>query len=376
MITVDEMHSKPGRRFALILGNGAYTQKAPLSKTVPAALDMQRKLTAMDFQVVCATNEDLVGMRKNTLHWLDLVSAAADQMDKEPEQASLVSADQEPLLLMFVYCGHGSADRLFPIDVAKRPADEEIYCFFEDFLFRLYEVLSFNCRLRRDWLQNASKRRPENQAPDRPVWEWRRWPVQIVSIIESCRRLSKEEQNAFDSQKARIANGRRHLLPCMASLRPDLAPIGGADWDAARLSFLSQLGSNSPQLLLALSSESTTPSYDVVYLRSIVEQIDRPVRFIGMLERARLDTLRKTGHKQKPVLLLLCDKAALASSSYAKLQDLVIAPSHAGPPLLLRRHSSSGNILESENVRLQAGTKECLLKGLNSQSRRSLPGLM
>merc|ERR1712046_515389 len=132
----------------------------------------------------------------------------------------------------------------------------------------------------------------------------------------------------------------------------------GAEWDAARLSFLSQLGPNSPLLLLALSSESTTPSYDVVYLRSIVEQIDRPVKLVGMLERASLDTLRKTAHKQKPVLLMLCDQTDLASKQSPKLQDLIIAPMSAGPQLPLRRNSSSACITNGEARRPHLNGKE------------------
>lgn len=363
----DAAPQKLGRRFALILGNGAYTQKAPLSKTVATALEMQRKLIAMGFHVVCGIDKDLCGMRTTTLQWLQIVSAAADAIDVAQP------ADKDALLLMFVYCGHGSADRLFPIDVCKKPAHEDVFCFFEDFLFRLYDVLSFNVQLRRDL---PHTRRPGQLGNENPVWEWRQWPAQVVSIIESCRRLSKEEQHAYESQKARIANGRRHLLPCMASLRPDLAPMGGADWDAARLSFLAQLGPNSPQMLLALSSESSTPSYDVVYLRSIVEQIDRPVKLVGILERASQDTLRKTGHKQRPVLLLLCDPADDASKQRAaKLQDMIISPLAVGSALTLRRNNSSACILDGQSGRLPLG-KGYHARCSNSQTRRSLPVLI
>merc|ERR1711933_228520 len=113
--------------------------------------------------------------------------------------------------------------------------------------------------------------------------------------------------------------------------------MGGAEWDAARLSFLSRLGPGSPELLMALSSESTTPSYDVVFLRSITEAIDRPVRLGGILERASQDTLRRTGHKQKPVLLTFSESSGLRRKWYSNgdrgsedfsalaLQDLVLA---------------------------------------------------
>lgn len=348
---------RPGRRLALVLGNGAYTQKAPLSKTVGTAAELQRKLISMDFEVVCAFDQSLVGMRAATLRWLELVDAAGEELDAE------VPNEKEGLLLFFAYCGHGAAGRLFPVDAPKRPSREETYCFFEDFLYRLYDVLSFNCRLRRDFSSGSSC--------ERPAWEWRRWSAQVVSIIESCRRLSKDEKIAFDQQRARIASGRRHLLPCVTSLRPDLAPMGGAEWDAARLSFLSQLGSHSPQLLLALSSESTTPSYDVVYLRSIVEQIDKPVRLGGILERASLDTLRRTGHKQRPVLLCLCDQTS--REAVAKLQDLVLMRPSAGPPFCLSRSASSGYV---DRDRPECSSKVPLARGMNSRMQSSLPVLV
>ena len=67
-------------------------------------------------------------------------------------------------------------------------------------------------------------------------------------------------------------------------------------WDQRRLAFLER--PETPQLLLALSSESTTASYDVVFLRSIVENCSKVVRLGGILERAALETQRRTGHQQ------------------------------------------------------------------------------
>jgi len=219
MIAVDALSQAPCRRFALVLGNGAYTQKAPLSKTVGTAVEMQRKLITTGFQVVCATDQDLAGMRSVTLKWLELIAAAADSMD-------LVEAgSKDALVLFFVYCGHGGAGRLYPVDASKRPPPEETFCFFEDFLFKLYDVLSFNCRLRPD----VGKGGKNGQGWQNPGWEWRRWPAQVVSILESCRRLSKDEKEAYEQQRACIANGRRHLLPSVVSMKPELASMGGAE---------------------------------------------------------------------------------------------------------------------------------------------------
>ena len=53
-----------------------------------------------------------------------------------------------------------------------------------------------------------------------------------------------------------------------------------------------------------------------VFLRSIIDSIDKPVRLGGILERAALDTLRRTGHQQRPVILslgVLVDNCLLSS---------------------------------------------------------------
>lgn len=319
----------------------------------------------MGFQVVCVLDQDLEGMRAATIRYLELVEASADDLDMaEP-------TEKEGLLLFFAFCGHGAAGRLFPVNASKRPPPEETYCFFEDFLFRLYDVLSFNRRLRREWPNTVGA---SNQAWENPGWEWRRWSAHVVSVIESCRRLSKDEHAAYEQQRAQRANGRRHMLPCVASLRPELAPMGGAEWDAAKLSFLSQLGSGSPNLVLALSSESTTPSYDVVYLRSIVEQIDRPVRLAGILERASLDTVRRTGHKQRPVVLFLCDQ--MSREAVSRLQELILTQSSAGPLLKLARSASSGYTLDVSRERAKPSSKNHPALCLNSRMQTLLPVLV
>ena len=62
----------------------------------------------------------------------------------------------------------------------------------------------------------------------------------------------------------------------MFACRPELATVGGADWDAARMAWVArQLGREAPQLLLALSSESTTPSYDVATRINLGRKFER-----------------------------------------------------------------------------------------------------
>eukprot|EP00930_Biecheleria_cincta_P047735 TRINITY_DN33158_c0_g1_i1.p1 TRINITY_DN33158_c0_g1~~TRINITY_DN33158_c0_g1_i1.p1 ORF type:complete len:434 (-),score=72.90 TRINITY_DN33158_c0_g1_i1:36-1337(-) len=318
------------RRLALLLANGAYTQRAPLSKPVGVAAELKQKLTAMNFLVEGADNQDLAGMKGTTQRWLKQVDSVAESLaEGDAGDASHMQNghhgrnNEPPLILVFVFAGHGCAGRFFPVDCGKPATPEQTFCFFEDFLFRLFEVLGG-----KDLFQpkRSSWQRPAGpfgyREEDSPrVANWYLEGVQILVIIESCRRLTGEELKSYEAERTRIAHGKRHLLPCMQAMRPDLAAFGGAEWDAARLAFLSRLGPGAPQLLLALSSESTTPSYDVVFLRSITESLDKPVKLGGILERASMDTLRRTGHKQKPVVLHFgpCDGIPL--------QDLVLAPS-------------------------------------------------
>eukprot|EP00928_Gymnodinium_smaydae_P029756 TRINITY_DN22319_c0_g1_i1.p1 TRINITY_DN22319_c0_g1~~TRINITY_DN22319_c0_g1_i1.p1 ORF type:complete len:420 (-),score=90.45 TRINITY_DN22319_c0_g1_i1:212-1399(-) len=335
------------RRLALILSNGAYTQRAPLSRPVMVGEELRRKLAAMGFEVVGADDQNLAGMREATARWLKLVGEAADSIqslrDKRSRDLGLGETDgslgsgrsgvnggscgEPPLLLFFAFCGHGRDGRFFPVDMAKGAPPEEMYCFFEDLLFRLYEVLGGGDVLRRVGVVREHRERSVKRPsflPESPraLESWRLPGAAVISVIESCRRLSSEEQAVFDDQRARISAGRRHMLPSLLPMRPELSNMGGAEFDAARLGFLGNLGAGAPRLLLALSSESTTPSYDVVFLRSITEAIDKPVRIWGILERAALDTLRRTGHKQRPVLLDLSGTVAPGGES---AKDLVAA---------------------------------------------------
>lgn len=320
---------RASRRLALVLANGAYRHRQPLSKPVAAASELQGKLLSMGFEVVGAQDQGLDGMRSATSRWLERVESATSSAEED---------GPAPLLIFFAFCGHGGSGRFFPVDCPRGRNPEGTYCFFADFLDRLYDVLSW---------------RTVGEDLERPLWalgsqaledhlaQWggdrgagtRHWRlpgcVHVVSLVESCRRLSPEEQEAYEDARARVAAGRRHLLPSLAAHRPDLAHIGGAEWDAARLGGLGDLGAGSPQLLLALSSESTTSSYDAVFLRSVTEAIDRPVRLGGIFERAGLDTLRRTGHRQKPVLLVL--GGPRAGDGTSATQDLVLA--EGAPPL-------------------------------------------
>jgi len=268
------------KRTALLLANGAYTIRAPLSRPVAVSAALAEKLKVMDFKVRSADDQNLQGMKVATEEWL---SDIAD-MDSEPE-------DLEPPLLLFSYCGHGAAGCFFPVDCGRPCAREETFCFFEDFLFRLFDVLG---------------QRPANIFHHDTCGDihasWLLPGIRIVVIIESCRRLLKDERQAYEATKSELQMRKRHLLPSVQALRPDLA-FQNAVWDQRRLAFLRHLGPNAPEILMALSSESTTASYDVVFLRSIVDSIDKPVRLGGILERASLDTMRRTGHQQKPVVL-------------------------------------------------------------------------
>jgi len=340
-----------------VLANGAYTHRAPLSRPVGVASELRGKLGALGFLVEGADDQSLDGMKGATDRWLKLVENAVEEAEAAKTEEEV---ERSPLLLFFAFCGHGCAGRFHPVDVARGSPLEESYCFFDDFLFRLYEKLG-------EGYERFGRKRPPKSRfslEDTPrEVTWYLPGVRIVAVIESCRRLSPEEQQAYEAQRSRIASGKRHLLPSMAALRPDLAHMGGAEWDAARLAFLSELGPGAPRLLLALSSESTTPSYDVVFLRSITEAIDRPVRLGGILERASLDTLRRTGHKQKPVLLTFGGgwpgRGGIGDGEGGPaLLDLVLAtpppicpgPPASRPPMLRKcRSASSCSALEMLN---------------------------
>jgi len=340
-------HSAMPSRCALILANGAYTQKPKLSRPAAAAAELAKKLGAMGFEVESAVDQTLAGMKDAVEAFLRLVSLTA------PQENGRQDGQEETPLLFCTFCGHGSAGRFLPIDAARSPSPQESFCFFEDLLFKLFQTLGsdFNYRVaRQDFVRKHCRHAGFSASfEEEPEVIWACPGARIFIVIESCRRLFGEELAAFEAAKARAAYGKRHLLPCMQALRPDVATMGGADWDAARMAALSRQiqGPGAPQLLIALSSESTTRSYDVVFLRSIIDSIDKPVRLGGILERAALDTLRRTGHQQKPVILYL------GGDCLENLQDCVLA-SRPGPGSGLRR---GGALLRSKS--LPALTRSC-----------------
>lgn len=302
------------KRTALLLANGAYTIRAPLSRPVTVSAALAEKLKVMDFKVRSADDQNLQGMKVATEDWL---SDIADTLDSEE-----LPEDLEPPLLLFSYCGHGAAGCFFPVDCGRPCAREETFCFFEDFLFRLFDVL-------------GQRQIPANIFHHDTCGDihasWLLPGIRIVVIIESCRRLLKDERQAYEATKTELQMRKRHLLPSVQALRPDLA-FQNAVWDQRRLAFLRHLGPNAPEILMALSSESTTASYDVVFLRSIVDSIDKPVRLGGILERASLDTMRRTGHQQKPVVLTF-GGAGLERSM--RLEECILArPPDRGRTLL------------------------------------------
>lgn len=305
------------QRLALPLANGAYTIRAPLSRPVEVSAALAEKLRAMDFSVRSAEDQTLSGMKAATEDWLSEVADALDKVQSEmgrPKDFVDPGPPEppEPPLLLFSYCGHGAAGCFFPVDCGRPCEREDTYCFFEDLLFRLFKVLGrpaselFRC----DFSGETGAC-------------WMLPGIRIVVIIESCRRLLKDERYAYEATKTHVAYQKRHLLPSVQALRPDLA-FQNAMWDQRRLAFLRHLGPDAPEILMALSSESTTASYDVVFLRSIVDSIDKPVRLGGILERASLETLRRTGHQQKPVVLSFGggERNLLEESVLARRDDL------------------------------------------------------
>mmetsp|Transcript_54422 Transcript_54422/g.129697 ORF Transcript_54422/g.129697 Transcript_54422/m.129697 type:complete len:383 (-) Transcript_54422:76-1224(-) len=318
------MAPKTPPRLALVLANGAYTSRAKLSKPVAAAVELRSKLSQMGFEVHGEDDQDLIGMQQATQRFLKALQSVVEQLRAEDGVEGNAAA--APTTIFIAFCGHGAAGRFLPIHhPVKGSVTEDSFSFFDDLLFQLYRTLGVAVSRNKagTWppfvpKQSRSFEAAEGLSPfhfsparskSRSVEDFGGYAIEvpisadIIAVIDTCRRLSHAQQQEFEAQRLRVAQGRRHLLPSFAALRPDLMQFDGAAWDAASLDFLNHFGPQTPQLLLGLSSESTTPSYDAVFLRSITEAIDRPVRLGGILERASLDTQRRTGYKQKPVLL-------------------------------------------------------------------------
>mmetsp|Transcript_107537 Transcript_107537/g.213574 ORF Transcript_107537/g.213574 Transcript_107537/m.213574 type:complete len:388 (-) Transcript_107537:25-1188(-) len=317
------------RRLALVLANGAYLHRGKLSLAVDVCTEFRTKLDAMGFEVVGADDQDLEGMRAATRRWLELVRNTIDVTANASTSAKTANQGEPPLVLLVALCGHGRAGQLFPVDASRETQMSSMYCFMEDLLIPLYNILGGNACLGRRTTKPAPSVWRSVGSVDGPFEpSWYLPGVQLVALVESCRRLSSEDQEVYNQSRLRVANGRRHLLPSLAAFRPDLDPLSGGDWDAARFASLSRLGGvGAPRVLLALSSEATTASRGAIFLRSITDAIDRPVRLGGILERASQATLRRTGHKQRPVLLSIGGAGGVRDFSCNELlpQDLVLA---------------------------------------------------
>jgi hypothetical protein len=73
--------------------------------------------------------------------------------------------------------------------------------------------------------------------------------IRIVVIIESCRRLLKDERYAYEATKTHVAYQKRHLLPSVQALRSGIAKWIRASHDTsitqASLHLSSVVGSSS-----------------------------------------------------------------------------------------------------------------------------------
>jgi len=215
--------------------------RGKLSLTVAVCTDLRAKLDAMGFEVVGANDQNLEGMRAATHGWLELVRNTVDVITNEDVSTKTANQNEPPLILLVALCGHGRAGQLFPVDVSRETQASGMYCFKEDLLSPLYGILGGNACL---------GRRPTKPAPS--IWRhvgsvddpleptWHPQGVHLVALVESCRRLSSEDQEVYEQSRLRVANSRRHMLPSLAAFRPDLTPLGGGDWDASRLASLSR----------------------------------------------------------------------------------------------------------------------------------------
>merc|ERR1712232_690940 len=151
-------------------------------------------------------------------------------------------------------------------------------------------------------------------------------PARVLLLLETCRRLAPAEQQEFEDEKARVERAHRHLLPSFATGALGGRHLSGADWDAESFAFLRPSSSNAPRFTLGLSSESTQKSYDAHFLRNVAESIDKPVKLGGILDRARLETLRRTGFKQAPQIFCF-DECGGRGDVVAPLLDTVLGNS-------------------------------------------------
>eukprot|EP00746_Dinoflagellata_sp_MGD_P007681 gnl/MRDRNA2_/MRDRNA2_115247_c0_seq1.p1 gnl/MRDRNA2_/MRDRNA2_115247_c0~~gnl/MRDRNA2_/MRDRNA2_115247_c0_seq1.p1 ORF type:complete len:359 (+),score=57.27 gnl/MRDRNA2_/MRDRNA2_115247_c0_seq1:80-1156(+) len=308
--------STPERRLALVFANGEYHHRRKLSKTVSASQELEQKLMTLGFEVTCAVNQDLHSMSSQTRDWLRIVEQAED------------SDDTRPLFLLFCYCGHGHGGTFLPIDTPQGPVQlEKCYSLVDGLLLPLIKALGSPGSNDDDSIQPLLKLLSlggsrEMKAPKKgfdpfnPFDPWDlppcpaksrkvRPPVQVLIVVEACRKLASQDKQAFEMQRARIERGHRHLIPSFATAQRGPRHMSGALWDADEFSFLVPKNPEDPRFTLALSSESTMASYDAHFLRSIVDAIDKPVKLGGILERAKLDTMRRTGFKQTPAIMNL-----------------------------------------------------------------------
>jgi hypothetical protein len=306
--------STPERRLALIFANGEYHHRRKLTKTVAAAQELEQKLANLGFEVTCAVNQDLQSMSSQTKDWLRVVEQAED------------NEDGRPLFLLFCYCGHGHGGTFLPIDSPQGPVQlEKCYSLVDALLLPLVKALgngsndddSIQPLLKLLSIGGSREKIPKKgfdpfdpfdpwDVPPCPVRPKRaRAPVQVLVLVEACRKLAAQDKQAFEMQRARIERGHRHLIPSFATASRGPRHMSGALWDADEFSFLVPKNPEDPRFTLALSSESTRASYDAHFVRSIVDGIDKPVKLGGILERAKLDTMRRTGFQQTPAIMSL-----------------------------------------------------------------------
>ncbi|CAJ1438390.1 unnamed protein product, partial [Effrenium voratum] len=112
-----------------------------------------------------------------TEEWLQSVAAAVEGV-----------REAEAPVLLCSFAGHGAAGAFFPVDCGRPSAREEIFCFFEDLLFPLLELLGGRL-FRRPWQE------PVAWLPN----------VRILVMVESCRRLMGDEASAYQAAKLRTA---------------------------------------------------------------------------------------------------------------------------------------------------------------------------
>eukprot|EP00451_Oxyrrhis_marina_P035943 CAMPEP_0204373490 /NCGR_PEP_ID=MMETSP0469-20131031/48076_1 /ASSEMBLY_ACC=CAM_ASM_000384 /TAXON_ID=2969 /ORGANISM="Oxyrrhis marina" /LENGTH=352 /DNA_ID=CAMNT_0051363971 /DNA_START=21 /DNA_END=1076 /DNA_ORIENTATION=- len=292
-----------GLRAALVLANSDYQTLAKLLHPVPTGKSVASKLRNFGFQVHERYDCRVADMREGVAELLTVL-----------DRAALQPASSEPGLVIFVFNGHGKADRLSPVD-AQREVMEETFSVFDDFINLLLARFG------------GGDGRPCGLPGCR-----------IMVFLDTCRTLLKKDKEEFEVAKTRAAARKKQFLPKLQHLMPDLK-CDGDELDLALYAHLEPESPRSFQFLFCLSCERTKISRDGVFLRALDAYVGIPdIRLSAVLQKAKQQVERGTCFKQVPRILEMvhCD---VDWDTVLSRPDGVVKPRRASSQRLRRNPS-------------------------------------